>query len=324
MSTTAFVCISHSGDIELKTAFLVYTLKKYVRGDYTINVALPEKSPHHGEPSEESMRYYYQQGIKLYSFQNSVLGNRNELMKGDFNSNKIYALNTHFKEEFILFLDSDTAVLKTFDPNTLAKMNQGLLIKPANRSNISGWKRIYKLAGQTYPSEKIVTSIDKVEIPPYFNAGVIGLNRQIREEFYSVWIKYFNMMREEEDVEKFKIKPFHRDQISLSLAIHDLKLKYSILPEEYNYPLRGKKFKKNEIPIIVHYHRPYTIYSTGLLRKEFNHFLKDHPEFYRLVIHYANWKKFFGTGAVRAFIHGLKESLQYRKFMLTKKLQFRN
>jgi len=61
-----------------------------------------------------------------------------------------------------------------------------------------------------------------------------------------------------------------------------------------------------------------------LLRKEFNHFLKDHPEFYRLVIHYANWKKFFGTGAVRAFIHGLKESLQYRKFMLTKKLQFRN
>ena len=193
-----------------------------------------------------------------------------------------------------------------------------IIIKPANRSNISSWEKIYNLVGQAFPKDTVVTSVDKKRIPPYFNSGVIGLRNSIREKFSQTWVKYFEGMWEEQEIRKFGIPSFHRDQVALSLTLNELNIKPDLLQENYNFPLRGKKINKKTIPFLAHYHRPYMVYSSKLLKEEFLRFLTEYPEFKSMIGNFPDWKRFFGSNAVVAGINGLKEAIRYKKYILTK------
>lgn len=319
----AIICVSHSGELELKTAFFLYSLKKHLIGDYKIYVCIPESTSHFSEPSAMSMNYYDKLNIELRYFKNPIIETRKSLLKGDLTSNKIYALSLSFTEDFIFFFDSDIVALQKFNLESVVSEVQDIIIKPANRSNISSWEKIYSLVGQPVPDDTVLTSVDRKRIPPYFNAGVIGLNNAVKDKFCQTWTKYFEQMWEENDIRKFGIPAFHRDQVALSLALNELNLQFNLLPGEYNYPLRGKKISKDNIPYLAHYHRPYMVYSSGILKHEFMQFLDEYSEFEQMVGDYPEWEKLFGSDPLTAGIAGLKEAIRYKKFNFTKNIRKR-
>jgi hypothetical protein len=250
-----------------------------------------------------------------------LLDQRHELIKGDLTSNKIYALSGNFAEDRLVFLDSDISALQNFDLNSFFPKNHDLIIKPANRANINSWEKLYQMAGQNMPESYITTGIDKKRTPPYFNAGVIGLKNEIKNTFWLTWAKHFESLWDESIIRKLGIPAFHRDQIALSLTINELKIKYTLLPEEYNFPFRGKKIKRRNLPKLVHYHHPYAIYSSGILKLEFKKFLKERPEFKKLILNYSNWRQLFNSNILIANYTGLIETLRYKKYIINKRIR---
>jgi hypothetical protein len=316
----AFCCVSHQGELEIKTAFLIYTLKKQLKDDFRLYVCIPESNQYLSGPSDLSLKFYNDFNTKLCTFRNPLLERRHELIKGDLISNKIYALSVNFAEDRIVFLDSDIAALNNFDFNSFFPRNHDLIIKPANRANINSWEKIYKMFGQSMPESYITTEIDKKRTPPYFNAGVIGIKNEIKNTFWLIWAKYFEHLWDESIIRKLAIPPFHRDQIALSLAINEMKIKYSLIPEEYNFPFRGKKFNRENLPKLVHYHRPYAIFSSGILKEEFKEFIKVRPEFNKLILKYSNWKNLSGSNFLIARATRLRETLRYKKYIIKRRV----
>lgn len=315
---TALVLVSHGGEIEIKSAFLIYTLNKYLKGTFRIYIAVPSGASNLPELSPISLSYYRQAEVQIYSFQNSVLEKKTDPERSELVSNKISALKHDFTEESIVFLDSDILLLRDTSIESLVPENNGVKLKPANRANVTGWQEIYREAGQSYPSERIRTGIDSQLLPPYFNAGVIGIHNSVRQSFSETWFRYYLWLVETEGLE---YPEFHRDQVALSLTINKLDLQYSLLEENFNFPVRGKKLPdKKHLPNLVHYHRPFSLRLNTPLKKEFKYFLAEHREFRNLLGEYPDWRRSFGGNSITNLYYSFVERLKYKKYLISKRL----
>ncbi len=275
----AVVLVCHHGELELKASFLIYSIRKYLRGNYSVYVALPEENPFLAEPSPDFFRFIKKYNIEIFRFRNQYLDHVVVLKEGDLVSNKIYACLNNFKEEYLVFLDSDTVLIQELDIEELIKGTKNVRMKPANRNNIKYWEEIYKDAMLQVPIQYVEASIDKTRMPPYFNSGVIIINNQIRSELVECWLKYYLRLSEGPRIRRIGYPVFNRDQVSLALAVVFRKFNYSLLDQAYNFPVRGKKISNKKLPYIVHYHNPFSIYFEKSLKKEFIEFKCRYPEF---------------------------------------------
>ena len=316
----AFVCVCHRGEMELKTAFLLHTLKKYLLVPHKIYVAIPQNIPHFTPPTELMYQFFKKNGVKLIYFMNPLLILRDTVIKGDYTSNKVFALSYPFEEDVIVFLDSDIALLRASDFQVFFQPESDIIVKTANRANVNSWEKIYRAADQQFPSSQIITSLDKTRLSPYFNSGVIGISQVIRSKFQSAWHEYMAWLWDPEISQRLEIPLFHRDQVALSLAINKLNLKVSLLPEEYNFPLRGRKIDPNHIPVMVHYHHPYSICSNDQLQKEFIQFLQQTTEINSLIRQHKKWGNLFASNKIKKLYSINLEKIRYQKSFLKKRL----
>jgi hypothetical protein len=308
----AIILVCHGGELELKAAFLIYSLRKNLRGNYNIYIGIPSANRFISEPSPMFISFCIKNKVEIYNFENTYLKNSETIKEGDLVSNKIFACCRSFEEEHIVFLDTDIVLLQNLDVKSLVSGTVSIKLKPANRANITQWTKIYHIVDLQMPVQRVVSSIDKLAMPPYFNSGVIVMNSQFSKKLIEDWQKYFYMLSEEKIYRPIKYPFFHRDQISLSLAICSCRMEYSILDEKFNYPVRGKKINKNSPPYLVHYHNAYSVYFERQLRKEFLEFKKQYPDF--LEEAKSIWKDLFAENFVIRTRVAFSEYIRFKKY----------
>jgi hypothetical protein len=314
MVAIALVC--HNGDLEIKAAFLIYSLRKYLKGKYSIYVGIPEENRHISAPSPMFLSFCKSQNAITYVFENPYVAKKETLVDGDVVSNKIFACQHNFEEKYVVFLDTDTVLLREFDVKDLVDGSAMLKLKPANRANIRQWQEIYDTAKIKIPIQRVFSGIDKVEMPPYFNSGVIVMNSKIIKKLTTYWQKYFLWLSEEKASKELRFPLFHRDQIALALAIADIKIEFELLRENFNFPVRGKKIRDKVIPYIVHYHNPYSIYFEKNIKKEFREFICQYPELINTAT--SLWKALFNESYLREKSTAWIEYFRFNKYRLSR------
>jgi len=315
----AIVMVCHKGDLELKTAFLIHTLRKYLKGNFRIYLGIPDEGRYTMPPSFEFLAYCKCFNIHIYNFNNPFLESKEQLLKGDLISNKIYALIHPFEEETVLFLDSDIALLKDIDIAKIVGDTLTLALKPAGHAHVRNWELMYKAANLPMPVKKVLASVGQAEMPPYFNSGVMVFRKDFLGKFMETWVHYFLWLSDMDGKLSTEFPLFHRDQISLSLAICACDADYSILDELYNFPIRGKKIHKKSPPCLVHYHNTYSVYFEKLLEKEFLEFIKLHP----FIMDSAGplWKSLFEGSIIKRKSAVFIEYVRFNKYRLKRFLK---
>jgi hypothetical protein len=311
----AVVLVCHNGELELKAAFLIFSLRKYLQGNYQIYLGIPGKNDFVSDPSPYFFSYCSALQVQIFKFRNPYLEDKKKLEEGDLVSNKIFVCCENFKEEYVVFLDTDTVLIREFNIEELVARTNSIKLKPANRANIRHWPGIYKAMGLPMPGKVVVSSIDQVLMPPYFNSGVIVLNREYRAEIIESWRKYFYLLSEEKITKQGRYPLFHRDQIALALAIVAGKLEYTLLEEKYNFPVRGKKIDNRSLPKIVHYHNPYSVYFEEKIKREFKEFSCLYPDF--MTVETRLWIDLFRSSYMKEKSVAWIEYLRFNKYRLS-------
>lgn len=271
----SFVIICHRGELEIMTSFLVWSLKRYCQGEYSIHIGVPEAGPHALPLQPEIADYFTSQGACIFSFSNKFIQAKKVIIEGDLISNKLYGLSNSFPGETVVFLDSDTVAIKHFEASCLTP-ERDLMVKPANRANVRQWREIYKMVEIEYPDTTITTTGDKKILPPYFNSGVISFNRKILPPLRTKWEELHTILSRSDFLDKKLYPPFHRDQVALALAIQDSGIDVQLLHECYNCPVRYKKIRTLN-PVLLHYHNPYRLFYYPPLLKLFDLFNNEFP-----------------------------------------------
>lgn len=315
------VFIAQQGELSLKAAFLLHTLKKYIAGSYHFYVAVPEEDDLFSDQNEWLIQFYRSEGANIITFNNTFLKGKKIRIPGDVVSNKIFALKYNFKEEQVLFLDSDIAAIRPLQIETLSRISDKVSCKPANRNHNIDWEKLYSLFDLDFPKEKVVTSVDRMLIPPYFNSGVMLINSEIRNTLVSKWEKYFDLLSSKELISGKLFPVFHRDQVALSLALQSLGYKVDQLDEHYNFPLRARKIDKSDLPVLIHYHHPVSVYFNQWLYREFMEFTGLRPEFYKETGKYHGWRQLFHSGIFTRTVYAGKAWLSYKKYVINKFLR---
>lgn len=275
-----FIC--QPGELEIKALLLAYSLKKnnYVDKSVYIPSHLIDKL------SIETERLFKVLDTEIVLFENDFIVNRNSIQKGDWMSNKFFALKKTDDKDAVLFLDSDMINLR---PHSEAEHQSVFAAKPADRSSKVNWPVLFAKAGINYLGRTTQTTIDKVISPPYFNAGFLEIGQSIKAPLIEKWQKYFLWLSDEKMMQSGFFDVFHRDQIALSLALVDLKIDFTELSEEFNYPARLKE----QIPdstVFAHYHDCYTIKKHLSLFSILEQFTQDFPEFKSILYHRIPWR----------------------------------
>ncbi len=318
----AVVCVCHKGEMELKTAFLIHTFRKYVDGDYRFYVGIPIANKHVNPPSKQFMDYCKNQHIINFTFNNKFLESIDILNNGDLISNKVYLWQYEFIEKYIIFFDSDILVIRNFNIESIIKGVNRIAVKPANHANVHQWKLIYNETNIEIPVKQIESRVSHKMMLPYFNSGVIIFNIKSYKEITQKWKNYYEFFSDKKIYNKIKYPYYHRDQIALTLAINSKKDKYSLLEDIYNYPVK-RMIMSNDLPIIGHYHHPFAIYFERSIRREFIKFIRKYPEFINNGAEV--WKNLFARGLFiekkTAWIEFFKYKRNYILHNLNKKLR---
>lgn len=140
--------------------------------------------------------------------------------------------------EHVVLLDTDVAVLS---PPTVPDDDADLYLKPAdlgtlywgNSRSYPDWRRLYDHFGVPFPDDRVVSTVDRCPMLPYWNAGVVVTrDRSLPSEWLS-------MTRETLDREiTSRTETFFNDQ--LALAVLSETRSVSRLTERQNYPLHAR------------------------------------------------------------------------------------
>jgi len=321
----AIVSICHKGDLEIKTAFLIYTLRKYLKGDYNLYVGIPNENSFIQTPSNFFFDFCVANQVEIFFFDNEYLNTIETLKEGDLISNKVYLWSKDFTEDYIIFMDSDTMILRPFNVNELISETPELKIKPVDKSNVSQWEKLYEMVGISYPEKEIISSVDQIKMPPYFNSGIIVFNRSTLPKIVKLWEEYFLLISDKFFMKKIQFPIFHRNQIALVFAMMKNDINFSLLNESFNYPAHIKRINIMKMPYVVHYHWPTVIYFEPLLHIRFKDFLLNNACFLEIVN--GTWKKIFSRGMSYKFfiviIEIRKKLLVWYNFFKKNKTIFR-
>lgn len=153
-----------------------------------------------------------------------------------------------FEFDYLAFLDSDTVLLDTFDAFLAGAPKADIYAKPVD---ISGkwdtetqWEPIAAETGYELPKRRIVSTVDRRRIIPFYNAGVVITTSKA---FPADWLDL--TMRVYDTIESGD--PVFADQIALGL----LSQRYDLteLTELENYPLHLYPTLSPDA-VLAHYH----------------------------------------------------------------------
>lgn len=157
-----------------------------------------------------------------------------------------------FDNQYLVALDTDTILL-----DRLQISGDGdVWLRPADvgaqywttEEAIPDWKLLYQNFGYTIPEPfiQLTASVDRREIPPYWNSGVVVTTDR---SLPSRWLEYTKTIYDEEDLPVSQDE-FFIDQISLAIAVQ--KNAIGELSQRENFPLGGRFLIPQDVAV-VHY-----------------------------------------------------------------------
>jgi hypothetical protein len=217
-------------------------------------------------------------------------------------------------DEYVVLLDTDIIL---FSPISIDK-NSSIYAKPAdvgakywcNRQSKEEWTSLYKLVGKNYPDYNIKSRIDKKQIIPFWNSGVVVTTENNR--IGSEWLE--NMRLVIDNCHSASLS-FFTDQIALALTISDKNVGHL---SEYNNYLMGGRFRISDKVRILHYSKIRNLYR--IRNKKIKNQIKELKD-----IRKPNIKELFLSFLdIMSFKSGIILSYKHKKYIksILKKLGF--
>lgn len=272
-----FVC--QAGELEIKAGLLAASLSENLeRQNVDIVAAVP--SPElWGDISNTTQSLMNKLQVRVVDI-NSPFGKEYPI------GNKIAAIGVHTDAPITVFLDSDILCSDSFDIEAL--FTNGFKAKPADLSTFSdeneAWKAIYELFDLSLPSHRVLSTVSKQAMLPYFNAGVVCVRSG--KEFSNSWLSTAKLIDEAENV---KNKRPWLDQISLPVTACKKGYTAELLAESYNYPAHLKPITESKPPALCHYHTPKVIFEEYFLTNIVAELCDKYRELKKLVSNNAEW-----------------------------------
>jgi hypothetical protein len=233
-----------------------------VRCSYELIAAIPEPVEIWGAPSTVTLAMLDQLGVRRVAIVNEL-----ELGRDFRHSNKFACIEVDTAADRLVFLDSDILCTREFTGDR--RLDGPLSMKPADVQTYGGrraWRRAYRAMGLTVPSVRLAATVSGERGPPYFNSGVIALEKHCG--LGPAWREAAAKLRADRRVSR---RARESDQPSLAMAVQLLGVPYLTLDEELNFPAHLRKLDAGRLPVFCHYHYP------AVIRRE--------PELARLVEH---------------------------------------
>lgn len=176
--------------------------------------------------------------------------------------NKIAQLNhpAFHEYECMVLLDLDMIVLDRIDHLYKPESVCGKIFDFPN-PDLNTLKALYDLAGfQTYPSICQVDCGQELTFSNNLNGGLYVIPGPLLNELHMRWAHWADFLLSKLDVLRSVGKEAHIDQVSFSMATHQLEIPIMHLPREYNYPAHDSIPNKG-YPTVLHYHRCLSEYG---------------------------------------------------------------
>jgi hypothetical protein len=98
------------------------------------------------------------------------------------------------------------------------------------------------------PEMRLPTTVSRHYIPPYFNSGLVAVDREAG--LGPAWLECCRPIMGDPSIPEVGR---WADQIALAMAVQKLGLPYDCLDERYNFPLRLKPLVEDNLPYFCHY-----------------------------------------------------------------------
>jgi len=295
LTTAIFIC--ENGELEIKSAILAASLKNVYADRINLICSIPEPGPGKADITKETKLFLESLGVNIFHFTNPLTGKVAEMPPGLVYSNKLYCFPRDANIGRVIFMDSDIICLKS--PENLNPEGTDFLACQAFRSLDINWKDLYLHHGIAEPSVRAISILDHVIAYPYFNSGLLILNGKMLGSLLTEWRQIFASVR---TILTEDLHLNHSDQISLSLAIHKLRLTYEILPEIYNFPSGSKLIDKKTI--FAHYHGPEAVLRDPALYGVLHELKILYPGLIQIASRFHMWSELFNSKRKRSHKYG--------------------
>lgn len=158
-----------------------------------------------------------------------------------------------FDTRWMILLDTDTLVT---EPLPISSLFGEVVAKPSDmgthswgRGSDDEWKQAYDCCDTQIPDKRVLTTVDQVEIYPYYNAGVL-LTRA--PDFVRDWEQAIVTVHNRLNA------GIHSDQVALPIAASEYR--FEEVGERWNYPIWARIWPKPPI-YIIHYHIEDNLYT---------------------------------------------------------------
>lgn len=271
--SVSFVC--EPGRLEAQAVLLAASLRQ-AHPDLALVAAVPRALPTLTERALDGL------GVTLVPIVNPV--------SDDYPiGNKVGALGAGDTAGLRVFLDSDMLCLRALDFSVLR--NYPLSAKPADMATFGSdalWQGLYARFGLDAPRHRVVASISRHLMYPYFNAGMVATTQA--EALAATWTQTCRAVDAMQDVNPRR--PW-LDQIALPLAAAQLGLTTCSLGNDWNYPAHIKPLSGH--PGLVHYHQPAVVAREWTLATRTAQLLQCYPALRAVLAADADW-----AGVMRA------------------------
>ena len=285
----AFKFVCQKGKLEAQAVLLAASLKKYLKSDHELIVAVPGgdqkicagRDQRYAPPLDLTICFLKKLGVRIAGIINDT---------GNPFNNPLYCLALETDAKKSVLMDSDILCMREFfhEPR-FDKVSFNA--KQAHKDMLGPWGGLFEACGVRDPLIRIPTTVSHEYLPPYFNAGFIAIDTVHVQQYTKLAMECHDSIM----AAKLLKDPFRHfiPQISLSIAMLKLKIPYEVLDDRYNYPMRYCPVVAGGeiVPYFCHYHTPEDILRepSGAVRALVKRLAEEHAEIPRILEHFPDY-----------------------------------
>ena len=229
----SFVFVCHRGRLEIEALLLAASLRKNMRCEYEMVVAVPEPHELLPPPSDQTVQQLESLGARFISIRNELLSRARDHWYLKM-ANKVYCFRLETTYDKIVFLDSDHLVCGQYDPSDDWCGPLALRAQDASTAVclLESWDDIYSSLNLPTPTQRVRVTGDwdgryyDVHTPPAFNSSLVAIDRALAVEFSQVWEDCIARLESAEAV----VNVYHTEQGAMAAAVHQLGIPYEMMP----------------------------------------------------------------------------------------------
>lgn len=274
----AFLFVAQAGELEVKAALLAASLRRNLRVPGEVVACVPEPAERWGALLDATRALLTKLGVRLAPI-------RNEIADDYPIGNKVSCLRVPCDADKLVFVDSDVLCVSEFRDEP--RFGLPFHVKPADEATFDdprAWKRAYATLGLPMTEARIVTSVSGETVPPYYNAGWIGVDAAAG--FGDAWLDACRRIDAKWGIPR---KRPNLDQIALPVAARKLGLETDVLDERYNFPAHRKPIDGARLPFFAHYHKPQVIRREPILTDLVRSLCDEEPALGDLLRAHEGW-----------------------------------